>query len=73
MTKLEQIKDDEQDVTITIPKGIAKDILFNMETAFFETIRNDEEVDNIMWVRAWLDAYDEIAHAVGRCDSRGQE
>lgn len=73
MTKLEQIKEDEKSVTITIPKGIARDIMYSMETTFFETIRNDEEVDNIMWVRAWLDAYDEIAHAVGKPDSRGIE
>lgn len=61
----------EDRITITLPKEAARALMYYMEWSLFDEIRNDENIDNIRWVRVRLDLYDNIAKALGEPDSGG--
>ena len=49
------------DFTIkNIGKENARDLAIWIELALFDTIRNDEDADNINWLKFWIGVIDEI-------------
>ena len=59
-------------VTIELPKEQATDLLFLQEYFIFNEIRENEDIDNIEWLRKQLDLYDAIAHAIGEPDTMAE-
>lgn len=53
------------DVTITIPKGVAESLADFIEWDVFDRIRNDTDIDNIHWLCGICDAYKELRKQVG--------
>lgn len=49
------------DFTIkNISKENARTLALWIEMSLFDTIRNDDEVDNINWVKFWVNVIDEL-------------
>ena len=51
-------------VTITMPKGVAESLADFIECDVFDRIRNDTDIDNINWLCGVCDAYRELKKAV---------
>ena len=51
-------------VTITMPKGVAEALADFIEFDIFDRIRNDVDIDNINWLCCICDAYRELRKAV---------
>ena len=58
-------------VTIELTEEQVRGFLSMYEFWLLDTIRADEGIDNIRWVRLQLDTYDTFARAIGEEDSRG--
>ena len=47
----------DEEITITLTKSQCKNIAEFIEFNIFENIRNDDEIDNILWLVGMMDAY----------------
>lgn len=52
------------DITITMPKGVAESLADFIEWDVFDRIRNDVDIDNINWLCGICDAYRILRKAV---------
>lgn len=56
---------ESDNVTITMPRGVAESLADFIEWNVFDRIRNDTDIDNINWLCGICDAYKELRKQVG--------